>query len=81
MISSNLNNTVNSTSPLAISNFSNVLYDCINKHYNTEHDELVILCIGTDRSTGDCLGPLIGHKLVNLVKKYEKKAQIGNANI
>lgn len=23
----------------------------------------VILCIGTDRSTGDCLGPLIGDKL------------------
>jgi putative sporulation protein YyaC len=26
---------------------------------------LVILCIGTDRSTGDSLGPLIGSKLVN----------------
>lgn len=25
--------------------------------------ELVILCIGTDRSTGDALGPLIGSKL------------------
>ncbi len=25
----------------------------------------VILCIGTDRSTGDCLGPLIGSKLEN----------------
>jgi putative sporulation protein YyaC len=25
--------------------------------------DLVILCIGTDRSTGDCLGPLVGHKL------------------
>ena len=24
---------------------------------------LVILCIGTDRSTGDCLGPLVGSKL------------------
>ncbi|NMB25940.1 MAG: spore protease YyaC [Firmicutes bacterium] len=27
---------------------------------------LVILCIGTDRSTGDCLGPLVGSKLVTL---------------
>ncbi len=26
-------------------------------------NQLVILCIGSDRSTGDCLGPLIGHKL------------------
>lgn len=25
--------------------------------------ELVIVCIGTDRSTGDCLGPLVGEKL------------------
>jgi len=26
-------------------------------------NQLVILCIGTDRSTGDCLGPLVGDKL------------------
>lgn len=24
---------------------------------------LVLLCIGTDRATGDCLGPLVGHYL------------------
>lgn len=24
---------------------------------------LVVLCIGTDRATGDCLGPLVGEKL------------------
>jgi putative sporulation protein YyaC len=26
--------------------------------------EIIILCIGTDRSTGDCLGPLVGTKLL-----------------
>ncbi|MCM1468018.1 MAG: spore protease YyaC [Alistipes sp.] len=26
-------------------------------------NQLIILCIGSDRSTGDSLGPLIGHKL------------------
>ncbi len=26
---------------------------------------LILLCIGSDRSTGDSLGPLIGHKLEN----------------
>lgn len=26
----------------------------------------VFLCIGSDRITGDCLGPLVGHKLKNL---------------
>lgn len=26
-------------------------------------EEVIVLCIGTDRSTGDCLGPLVGTKL------------------
>lgn len=30
---------------------------------NIANREIVILCIGSDRSTGDSLGPLIGHKL------------------
>lgn len=29
---------------------------------------VIILCIGTDRSTGDSLGPLIGNKLKSVVK-------------
>jgi len=28
--------------------------------------DLVYLCIGTDRATGDCLGPLVGSRLKNL---------------
>lgn len=28
-----------------------------------QHRDLIILCIGTDRSTGDSLGPLVGEKL------------------
>ncbi len=32
--------------------------------YNVFHSRpVVIICIGTDRSTGDCLGPLVGSKL------------------
>jgi len=30
------------------------------------HREIVLLCIGTDRSTGDSLGPLVGTRLVRL---------------
>jgi putative sporulation protein YyaC len=30
---------------------------------------IVIICIGTDRSTGDSLGPLVGYKLKCLVRK------------
>jgi putative sporulation protein YyaC len=28
------------------------------------NDSIILLCIGTDRSTGDCLGPLVGTKLI-----------------
>lgn len=31
---------------------------------NNTFENIVFLCIGTDRSTGDCLGPLIGEKLL-----------------
>ncbi|SEQ06959.1 spore protease YyaC [Piscibacillus halophilus] len=31
---------------------------------NVPHDQpIIVLCIGTDRSTGDSLGPLVGHYL------------------
>jgi putative sporulation protein YyaC len=30
---------------------------------NKAYDEICVACIGTDRSTGDSLGPLVGHKL------------------
>jgi putative sporulation protein YyaC len=32
---------------------------CVTKAY----DEICVACIGTDRSTGDSLGPLVGHML------------------
>lgn len=41
-------------------------------HHN---HELVIVCIGTDRATGDSLGPLVGYKLKNLT--YDKVALYG----
>ncbi|MBP7330756.1 MAG: hypothetical protein BWY65_01885 [Firmicutes bacterium ADurb.Bin373] len=30
----------------------------------------ILLCIGTDRSTGDCLGPLVGSKIDQLKQDY-----------
>ena len=38
-----------------------------------ENRDIIFLCIGTDRSTGDSLGPLIGYKLksiINFLNKY-----------
>lgn len=38
-----------------------------------KYDKTIILCIGSDRATGDCLGPLCGHKLANSKKIYDFK--------
>lgn len=44
--------------------FGDTLYELLQKHYDNERP-LIFLCIGSDRATGDCLGPLLGHKLCN----------------
>lgn len=36
---------------------------CILKKRRKKNQTTIIMCIGSDRSTGDCLGPLIGYKL------------------
>ena len=48
-------------SPRRISAF---LKKCILCHPE-KWTEIVFLCIGTDRTTGDCLGPYIGQQLLS----------------
>ncbi|MCX7694534.1 MAG: spore protease YyaC [Caloramator sp.] len=71
--STNINN-INSSYLL-----STKLIDLIldNDIYNKK---LVVLCIGTDRSTGDCLGPLVGYKLnkLSLNKKVDILGTLNN---
>lgn len=48
--------------------------------------DIVVMCIGTDRSTGDCLGPLVGEKLsksyyfnkINVLGTLEKPVHAKN---
>lgn len=47
----------------AISKFCWDMVMRLDKFGITKHSPVVLLCIGTDRSTGDCLGPLVGTKL------------------
>jgi len=47
----------------ALTQFSRGFEKLFREYYTDEFSDIVILCIGTDRSTGDCLGPLVGHKL------------------
>ena len=50
---------------LAIDLFSADLHTRLRSYDINYSDEVVIVCIGTDRSTGDCLGPLVGSKLAS----------------
>lgn len=48
--------------PMAMQEVSRVLTQCI-CGIDRSWSDLVILCIGSDRITGDCLGPICGQKL------------------
>lgn len=41
-----------------------------------KEQDIVLVCIGSDRATGDCLGPLVGYKLSKL--RYPKLHIYGN---
>lgn len=55
-------------------NFANKLYEEKKKNNFTQ---IVFLCVGTDKVIGDCIGPLVGSKLIELFKDYN----IFNINI
>lgn len=59
--------SVDSNSPLASSQIKEYLFSKLEDILN-ENRAIIFLCIGTDRVTGDTLGPLIGYKLKNLRK-------------
>lgn len=48
----------------------------LNAH-DLSNRRIVILCIGSDRSTGDCLGPMIGHKLQGQLKHHANLTVFG----
>lgn len=45
-------------------NFQDDLRNQLKKRRKT-NQPLVFVCVGTDRATGDCLGPLVGHYLMH----------------
>ncbi|GAB6179195.1 spore protease YyaC [Desulfotomaculum defluvii] len=56
---------ISAEDPLAVDIFSMNLTNRL-RGYGVNNDyEVVIVCIGTDRSTGDCLGPLVGTQMIN----------------
>ncbi len=60
---------INSNSVMAFKSFTDALYMHIESALEKGSRSLVFVCIGTDRSTGDSLGPLIGHKIAGIKNK------------
>lgn len=54
---------INVTSPFVFKDFTDMLYKLLRDGMLNGYKSLVFLCIGTDRSTGDSLGPLVGYKI------------------
>lgn len=67
----NKKNTINITDPGATRSFSDTFLSHLRDYYRDTHKEIVLLCIGTDRSTGDSLGPLTGYKMKKSFKRFE----------
>lgn len=49
--------------PLGANKFGWDLYWRLERSRSLKYSPIILLCIGTDRSTGDSLGPLVGTKL------------------
>jgi len=64
---------IDAASVNAFSTFSDALYQTIKSSRTDEYRDIVFVCIGTDRSTGDSLGPIIGYKL--------KEMKYGNVHV
>ena len=53
---------VNTQKPDSSREIARLLEKCIKRH-KRDWAEIVFLCIGSDRVTGDCLGPYVGYRL------------------
>ncbi|MDO4540357.1 MAG: spore protease YyaC [Syntrophomonadaceae bacterium] len=47
----------------SLSGLEDAVYGYLNDYNPNFRREMVYICIGTDRATGDCLGPLVGTQL------------------
>ena len=57
---------IDSTSPNSGNELGDYLFNNLNNLIIKSNRHIIFLCIGTDRSTGDSLGPLIGYKVKEL---------------
>ena len=57
-------------SPFAKSKLKEAIVYFLDKYRPKITNPTIILCIGTDRSTGDSLGPLVGSNLLQFQSSY-----------
>lgn len=67
----------NPTDKLALNEFSKTLTILMRKH-DISNRETVIVCIGSDRATGDSLGPIVGHFLAMHQKNFHLYGTLEN---
>lgn len=59
-------NYISMNDPKHFNQFCTLLSSYLETHLPLHNNQLVLVCIGTDRATGDSLGPLIGYKLLDI---------------
>jgi len=64
--------TISIDDPRAVTYFKDTFLTFLEEYYTNSYDELIFLCIGTDRSTGDSLGPLTGYKMEKNLAAFDK---------
>lgn len=60
---------IDSTLENASLEFGTAFYYCL-QSFEQDYSKIILLCIGSDRATGDSLGPLIGYKLSGALEEH-----------
>ena len=63
--------SIDSLFPTSYIELGEFLYENL-KEFINKNREIIFICIGTDRCTGDSLGPLVGYKLKSFYKQMPK---------
>lgn len=63
--------SIDSLFPTSYIELGEFLYENLKEIIN-ENREIIFICIGTDRCTGDSLGPLVGYKLKSFYREMPK---------
>ncbi|WP_288222413.1 spore protease YyaC [uncultured Clostridium sp.] len=64
---------IDSLSPNSYIEIGEFLYKKLINIIN-DNKQIIFICIGTDRCTGDSLGPIVGYKLKSSIKNASKKS-------